>query len=156
MSSLDSSGATALYDQLVEAVHDAAAIFLDGQREGLGVVEDGLFAQVGPDHLWYEGIDALVVGDAEVGGKDGLDLPRRLRLGEPGQVVVDPTVLYSLVDDVEPAPTTLVHQVPVTVELDLVPLRQDGAELALEDLVVQVVLVVGAGGEDGERGVRRP
>jgi len=81
---LAAPAAAALYDELVEVVHDVAFVVFNGQREGHGVLEDRLFTEVGPDHVQDKGIDAFVVGYAEVGSEDGLYLPRRLRLDEPG------------------------------------------------------------------------
>ena len=75
----------------------------------------------------------------------------RLGLYEAGDVIVDPAVFDALIDDVYLATAPLVDEPPIAVELDLVALGQDRIQLPGEDLVVEVVLVVGAGGEDGER-----
>src|SRR5829696_2901804 len=149
--------AAAFDDELVEVVYDVAAVIFDGEGVGLDVVEYRLLAEVGSDHLGDKGIDAFVVGDAEVGGEDGVDQAPCLGFDQAGYVVVDPAVLDALVDDVQPATALFVDEASAAVYLDLVPLGQDRPELFSENPVVEVVLVVGASGEDryGRVGVGR-
>src|SRR5918993_2970195 len=138
----------ALYYQLVEVVDDVAAVLLDGERVSLHVAQHRLLSEVGPDHLGNKGIDALVVGDAEVGGEDGVDEAPGLGFDQALYVVVDPAVLDALVDDVDSTTALFVDEPSIVVELDLVPFGQDRPELAGEDLVVEVVLVMRSCGED--------
>jgi hypothetical protein len=130
-------------------VDDVAAVLLDGERVSLDVIQYRLLSKVGPDHLGDKRIDALVVGDAKVGGEDGVDQAPGLRFDQARYVVVDPAVLDALVDYVDLATALFVDEPSVAVNLDLVPLGQDRPELAGEDFVVEVVLVVRPGGEDG-------
>ena len=51
-------------------------------------------------------------------------------------------------------PALLVHQVPAAVDPDLVALGEDGVRFFGEEVVVEVVLVLGTGREDGERRLR--
>lgn len=74
-------------------------------------------------------------------------------LDEPGEVVEDPALLYALVKHVYPLPRCPMKQVPFSVELDFVPLGEDGPRLFGKEVVVEVVLVLGTGGEDSERGI---
>src|SRR5215212_3321366 len=141
----------ALYHQLVEVLHHVAAILLDGQGEGLEVGDHRLLPEVPTDHLRDKRVDAFVVYDLRVGGEDGMDSAFEVGLDEPGVVVVDSAILYALVDHVYPPPRLLVYQIASTVNLDLVPLGEDGARLFGEEVVVEIVLVFGAGREDGER-----
>ncbi len=136
-------------------VHNVAAILLDGQRVSADIVQDGFLAEICLDHYRDERVDALVVGDAEVRGEDGLHPARGLRLDEAGNVVVNAAVFDALVDDVYATTGRLVDQVSVAVQLDLMPLGQDSVQLAGEEIVVQIVLIAGTGGEDGEGRVRR-
>ena len=117
--------AATLDDQSVEVVDDVAAVLLDGERVSLDVIQYRLLSKVGPDHLGDKRIDALVVGDAKVGGEDGVDQAPGLRFDQARYVVVDPAVLDALVDYVDPATALFVDEPSVAVNLDLVPLGQD-------------------------------
>src|SRR5215210_2637889 len=100
---LAAPSAAALYYQLVEVLHDVASVFLDGQRPGFGVLNHRFFIEIGSDHLRYERVDALIVDDVDVRGEDGVYPALEVSLDELREVVVDPSLLYALVDDVYPS-----------------------------------------------------
>ena len=110
----------------------------------------GSSSEVGPDHLRDKRVDAFVVGGVRVRREDGVDFALGVRLHEVREIVVDAAFLNALVDDVEPLAGRPVDQIAV-VHLQLVPLGEHRAGIFGEYVVVEVVLVARAVGEDGER-----